>query len=182
MNDEDKVFRVSSQGLTEEELRDLFAGMQQKVMAMPTETVTCSTQANKEDNDKPQSQANKADEPRPTQADKADDGKLRLTLVPRKIIWGIAATREFGLIKYPKTGVNGWRHIGVERLRDAMMRHMMAYLDDPYGVAEDSGLPHIFHLAFNVAALCEIENHPIPIKELMAMWRKTYAVSDDDVA
>ena len=37
------------------------------------------------------------------------------------------------------------------------MRHMMAYLDDPRGVDEESGLPHLWHLACNVAFLCEME-------------------------
>lgn len=111
---------------------------------------------------------------RSSQADKADSGKLRLTLVPRKILWGIAATREYGLIKYPETGVDGWRNIGVERLRDALMRHMMAYLDDPRGVDEESGLPHLFHLCFNAAALCEVEDLPLPTKELIDEWKRIY--------
>lgn len=114
------------------------------------------------------------------QKPKADAGKLRLTLVPRKIIWAIAATREFGLIKYPETGVDGWRNIGAERLRDAMMRHMMAYLDDPHGVAEDSKLPHLFHLCFNAAALCEVEDLPLPTKELIDEWKRIYSGMDND--
>lgn len=38
------------------------------------------------------------------------------------------------------------------------MRHMCAYLDDLEGVDEESGLPHLWHLACNVAFLCEMEN------------------------
>ena len=88
---------------------------------------------------------------------KADSGKPRPTLVPRRIIWEIAKVRGYGLKKYPETGMDGWREIGIERIRDAMCRHLLAYLDDPQGVDEESGLPHISHLAANCAFLCELE-------------------------
>ncbi len=89
---------------------------------------------------------------------KADAGKARLTLVPRRILWAIAAVRQYGVeVKYPETGVDGWRTIGKEWIRDAMYRHLLRYLDDPDGVDEESGLPHLWHLACNVAFLCEIE-------------------------
>ena len=88
---------------------------------------------------------------------KADSGKPRPTLVPLQIIWEIAKVRGYGLEKYPQTGMNGWREIGIERIRDAMCRHLLAYLKDPTGLDEESGLPHISHLAANVAFLCELE-------------------------
>ena len=84
---------------------------------------------------------------------KADAGKLRLTLVPREIIRGIARVRMYGVNKYSDGGVNNWKRVSAERYRDAMYRHMFAYLDDPYGVDEESGLPHLWHLATNVAFL-----------------------------
>lgn len=94
-----------------------------------------------------------------TDKNKADAGKARLTLVPRRILWAIAACRQYGVeVKYPETGVDGWRHIGKERLQDAMYRHLVRYLDDPDGVDDESGLPHLWHLATNVAFLCELEN------------------------
>lgn len=89
---------------------------------------------------------------------KADAGKLRPTLVPRKMIWAIAAIREYGNRKYPEGGPDNWKMVEPERYRDAMMRHMLKYLDDPYGADEESGLPHLWHLACNVAFLCELEN------------------------
>lgn len=100
--------------------------------------------------------------------------KMRLTLVPRKIIWGIAAAREFGMVKYPKTGRDGWRELSKEAVRDAMLRHMLAYLDDPTGVAEDSKVPHLYHCLCNGSFLCEMEDLPLPDKELMDWWRETY--------
>ena len=92
---------------------------------------------------------------RQDQEAKADFGKPRVTLVPRKIIYDIARIREYGNRKYGDP--ENWRTVDPERYRDAMMRHMLAYLDDPHGVDEESGLPHLWHLACNVAFLCEME-------------------------
>ena len=92
------------------------------------------------------------------QTAKADAGKAQLTLVPRRIIWAIAKVREYGCKKYPEGGVDNWKQVEKERYRDAMMRHMLQYLDDPDGVDEDSGLPHLWHLATNCAFLCEMED------------------------
>ena len=87
---------------------------------------------------------------------KADDGKLRLTLVPRQIIYDIAKIREYGCKKYKDP--DNWKKVEPERYRDAMLRHLFAYLDDPQGVDEESGLKHLWHLACNVAFLCDLED------------------------
>ena len=89
------------------------------------------------------------------QTAKADAGKLQLTLVPREIIRDIAKVRGYGTRKYKDP--ENWKRVSVERYRDAMLRHMLAYLDHPYGNDEESGLPHLWHLACNVAFLCELE-------------------------
>lgn len=86
---------------------------------------------------------------------KADAGKLQLTLVPRQIIRDIAAVRMYGNAKYGDP--ENWRQVSAERYRDAAFRHFLAYLDDPSGVDEESGLPHLSHLACNIAFLCEME-------------------------
>lgn len=88
---------------------------------------------------------------------KSDAGKPKLTLVPRKIIFDIAKIREYGNNKYPEGGPDNWKTVSKERYRDALFRHFMAYLDDPTGVDSESGLPHLWHLACNVAFLCEME-------------------------
>lgn len=91
---------------------------------------------------------------------KQDAGKLRLTLVPRRIIFDIAKVREYGNRKYGDP--ENWKTVEPDRYRDAAFRHFMAYLDDPDGVDEESGLPHLAHLACNIAFLCELENiYPI---------------------
>ena len=86
---------------------------------------------------------------------KADSGKARLTLVPRKILFDIAKVREYGNKKYGSS--ENWKQVEPERYRDAAFRHLCAYLDDPQGVDKESGLPHLWHLACNVAFLCEME-------------------------
>lgn len=86
---------------------------------------------------------------------KSDAGKPQLTLVPREIIFDIARVREFGNMKYKDP--NSWRNVEKERYRDAAFRHFMKYLDEPNGVDEESGLPHLWHLACNIAFLCELE-------------------------
>lgn len=91
----------------------------------------------------------------PDQEAKADAGKPRLTLVPPKIIWAIAAVREYGCRKYGDP--DNWRRVAPQRYRDAMFRHMLAYLDSYQGKDQESGLMHLWHLATNVAFLCELE-------------------------
>lgn len=78
-----------------------------------------------------------------------------LTLVPRRIIFDIAKVREYGCKKYKDP--ENWRRVEIERYRDATFRHFMAYLDDPKGVDVESGLPHLSHVACNIAFLCELE-------------------------
>jgi len=91
------------------------------------------------------------------QTAKADAGKLMLTAVPRKMIWDIAEVRRFGMMKYPDGGVDNWKRVDIQRYRDAMYRHWMAYLDNPHGLDEESGLPILWHVACNCAFLCELE-------------------------
>ena len=88
---------------------------------------------------------------------KADQGKPRITLVPRKIFWDIASVREFGTKKY--IDPDNWKRVEIERYRDAAFRHFLQYLDDPHGTDEESGLPHLWHLATNIAFLCEMETY-----------------------
>ena len=90
-----------------------------------------------------------------SQTAKADAGKTRLTLVPRAIIWAVARIREYGNKKYKDP--DNWKQVEPERYRDAAYRHFLAYLDDPKGRDEESGLPHLWHLACNIAFLCEME-------------------------
>ena len=89
------------------------------------------------------------------QSIKADAGKLRPTLVPTALIRGVAQVRAFGVEKYGTA--ESWRQVEVQRYRDALYRHWLAYLDDPAATDEESGLPHLWHLACNAAFLMELE-------------------------
>lgn len=89
------------------------------------------------------------------QTAKADAGKLQLTLVPRQMIRDVARIRMYGNAKYGDP--ENWRTVEVQRYRDAAFRHLLAYLDDPHGVDEESGLPHLWHLECNLAFLAEME-------------------------
>lgn len=88
---------------------------------------------------------------------KADAGKPQLTLVPRQILFDIARVREYGTKKYGDP--DNWKKVEIQRYRDAAFRHFMAYLDNPQGEDEESGLPHLAHLACNIAFICELEKN-----------------------
>ena len=86
---------------------------------------------------------------------KADAGKRRLTLIPLQILEDIALVREYGNMKYQDS--ESWRRVEIDRYRDALFRHFLAYLRDPDGVDEESGIEHYKHMACNMAFLCEME-------------------------
>jgi hypothetical protein len=86
---------------------------------------------------------------------KADKGKPQCRLVPPEVVRCIAKVREYGLEKYGSA--ESWRTVEVERYQDAMYRHLLAYIEDPIGKDEESELPHLWHLACNVAFLCELQ-------------------------
>ena len=87
---------------------------------------------------------------------KSDAGKAKLSLVPTDIIWAIAAIREYGNNKYPDGGPDNWKQVERERYIDACYRHWLRFVKDPTGVDTESGYPHLWHCACNVAFLCEM--------------------------
>ena len=89
-----------------------------------------------------------------TQIYKADDGKPQVALVPMQIVLDIARIREYGAAKY-KT-VDNWKNVEKERYINALGRHALKFLNDPTGVDEESGLPHLWHLECNAAFLSEM--------------------------
>lgn len=85
---------------------------------------------------------------------KADYGKPQCRLVPSEIVRNIAVIREYGCKKYHDP--ENWRRVEKERYVDAMYRHLLSFMDDPVSCDEESNLPHLWHLACNVAFLCEL--------------------------
>ena len=92
---------------------------------------------------------------------KADLGKPRVTLVPLEIIKDIAQVREYGLAKYGDA--ESWKSVEVERYRDALFRHLISYIENPTGIDDESGMPHLWHVACNVAFLCELEKENLNV-------------------
>lgn len=111
---------------------------------------------------------------------KADYGKEQLTLVPRRIIHDICAIRMYGNQKYPDGGPDNWKKVEKERYRDAAYRHFLAYLDEPQGRDKESGFPHLWHLACNIAFLCEFEDEEVQPKEDDGLHCKYCLYSDEE--
>ena len=85
---------------------------------------------------------------------KLDDGKNMVGLVIqgfRRALLGVSRVGTFGAKKYTK---NGWKEVpdGYDRYQDALYRHLLAE-----GVDEQSGLPHLYHAAWNLLAMIELK-------------------------
>ena len=85
---------------------------------------------------------------------KHDEGKPRPTLVPVSLIKAVTAVREYGCAKY--SDPENWRKVEPQRYRDALYQHWLAYLSGEK-TDQESGLPHLWHLACNAAFLIEME-------------------------
>ena len=84
---------------------------------------------------------------------KADQGKPRISLVPMEILTAVARVREYGVAKYGEK--ESWMDVSPERYRDAMLRHMIEYINNPDSVDSESGLPSLWHLLTNVVFLVQ---------------------------
>ncbi len=86
---------------------------------------------------------------------KADTGKLQISLVPMEIVRAIARIRMYGNEKYHSP--SNWTKVEKRRYIDAMMRHLLEYLDNEDAVDSESGLPALWHAACNMAFICEMQ-------------------------
>lgn len=89
----------------------------------------------------------------PVIAHKFDQGKTRMALVPAKIIDAIGQIRTYGTDKYGDP--DGWQQVETWRYEDAYMRHLVEWLKDKNSLDPESGLPHLWHMACNLAFLIE---------------------------
>lgn len=78
--------------------------------------------------------------------------KLNLSLVPPEIMTAVARIREYGCQKYDSP--DNWKDVPPVMFNQAMQRHVMACWNDWTAVDPESGMPHIWHIACNVAFLC----------------------------
>ena len=92
---------------------------------------------------------------KPDQKAKADAGKPHPSYVPVALIEGVMSVREYGNAKYHDP--DNWKQVEPERYHQAMLRHILAAWNDPYKIDPESGLPHIAHVATNIAFLLEMK-------------------------
>lgn len=88
---------------------------------------------------------------------KSDAGKPRPTLCPVSLINAVTQIREYWFRKYNDT--ENWRSVEPQRYKDALYRHWLAYLSG-HEIDEESGKPHLWHIACIVAFLIEMEAKP----------------------
>ena len=61
---------------------------------------------------------------------------------------------EYGCRKYPE---DSWKDVEPQRYWEAALRHMLAAWKDYRAVDPESGLPHIWHIACNLAFIISQE-------------------------
>lgn len=84
---------------------------------------------------------------------KADAGKLQMMLMLPAINMAVVRVREYGILKYKDK--DNWKKVNRSRWENALIRHLMEYIKDPYSKDEESGLRHIDHIACNLAYILE---------------------------
>lgn len=112
-----------------------------------------------------------------SQTAKADAGKLELDLTPWQIVRDIAQVRMYGNAKYGDP--ENWRKVEMRRYINALLRHLLAFLEDNQSVDQESGIPHYKHMACNLAFICEMmrdkpEHSADTYRELMAAAREVW--------
>lgn len=81
---------------------------------------------------------------------KYDTGKNMVSLIPPEFILGIGSVFTYGANKYDK---NNWKLCeDTDRYKDALLRHLLAYLSGEEKDSE-SGLSHLYHCGANIAFL-----------------------------
>ena len=102
--------------------------------------------------------------PSPGVFQKADTAKPRLELIEPAFIMELGAVLTFGAEKY---SANNWKNAtaeDIERIKGAMLRHQMAYLDGEK-IDPESGLSHLSHISCNAMFLQYFDNrrgHTVP--------------------
>lgn len=86
---------------------------------------------------------------------KFDEDKVMMSLVDPDFITGVADILTFGAKKYAK---NNWqKNTDIDRYKDSTLRHLYAYLGGEL-IDEDSGRPHLDHVATNIMFLRHFEH------------------------
>ena len=94
----------------------------------------------------------------PTEGLKFDTGKPRVGLIFDDFADAIVAVAEVGTFGANKYSPGNWKYVddGTNRYRDALGRHLMAYMKDPDSVDPESGKLHLAHAAWNAMAILQL--------------------------
>lgn len=111
----------------------------------------------------PKISANKDEDSEIDYSIKADKGKYRPTLCHQSMIEAVSRVRTFGIAKYGDS--ESWRRVEEQRYKDALYRHWLAYLENPDGVDEESGLLILWHVACNLDFLLEMQKERLQKKK-----------------
>ena len=82
---------------------------------------------------------------------KKDAGKVELSTVPKEIDEAIARIRMYGNAKYPEGGRDNWKQVDPQRHWEATLRHVNEARADFRKIDPESGYPHIWHAACDIA-------------------------------
>ena len=80
-----------------------------------------------------------------------DKPKLNNVLSMPGALEALAAVLQYGADKYTPVEERTWVTYDTNEVKDSLMRHLAA----PGVFDEESGLPHIAHILFNAAVLCD---------------------------
>ena len=83
-----------------------------------------------------------------------NEGKPPLELVPPEMVWAMAAVLDHGAKKYARR--NWERGMSWSTVYACLMRHVLKWFQGEDKDAE-SGLPHLYHVLWNAAALVAYE-------------------------
>jgi len=89
---------------------------------------------------------------------KNDQAKPRMELLDPDYMLGVAQVLTFGAEKYDAYNWQKADKEGIERIKGAMLRHQMAYMNgevcDP-----ETGLNHMYHIGCNAMFLAYFDRH-----------------------
>ena len=98
---------------------------------------------------------------------KADVGKLDIYLVPPELFEAVAKIRMYGNEKYHDP--DNWKTVEIDRYYSAAMRHLLAWRKGE-DRDQESGYPHLWHAACNLAFMIALEDRKIKEEETATMY------------
>ena len=89
---------------------------------------------------------------------KNDKQKPRMELLDPDFMVGVAQVLTFGAVKYDAYNWQKADDEGIERIKGAMLRHQMAYMNGEIHDPE-TGLNHMYHISCNAMFLAYFDRH-----------------------